>query len=161
MSSLTNVAQEQRPFTLKYIGSFLSIPKKKSFRSAVSINICRVPPGPARYINTFRPIQHNGHHFARRISNPFSFAQCVVFWVKCHCNCSSKIQLTINQHWFRWWFGQANSHPLNPLRPSLCVTCYQWVDNSHMCFRWKFHDTCISSNCYGWEMCVTAIKIVM
>ena len=48
-------------------------------------------------------------------SPAFSSMKIVVFWLNFHWNMFARVQLTIIQHWFRWWLGadQATSHHLN------------------------------------------------
>ena len=49
------------------------------------------------------------------LSNAFSWMKMLEFWLKCHWSLFIRVQLTIFQHWFRWWLGadQAPSHYLN------------------------------------------------
>ena len=53
--------------------------------------------------------------FQTAFSIAFSWVKIVVFWWKFHWNLFPWIQLTIFQHWVRWWLGagQATSHYLN------------------------------------------------
>ena len=48
-------------------------------------------------------------------SNVFSSMKMFEFWLKFHWSLFPRVQLTIFQHWFRWWLGavQATSHNLN------------------------------------------------
>ena len=48
-------------------------------------------------------------------SRAFSSMKIVVFWLNFHWNMFPRVQLTIIQHWFRYWLGavQATSHYLN------------------------------------------------
>ena len=48
-------------------------------------------------------------------SNAFSWMKLLEFWLKFHWNLFLRVQLTIFQHWFRYWLGavQATSHYLN------------------------------------------------
>ena len=49
------------------------------------------------------------------LSNAFSWMKILEFWLKFHWSLFIWVQLTIFQHWFRWWLGadQATSHYLN------------------------------------------------
>ena len=51
-------------------------------------------------------------------SHVFSWMDMFEFWLKLHWSLFLKVQLTIFQHWFRWWVGavQATSHYLNQWR---------------------------------------------
>ena len=48
-------------------------------------------------------------------SNTFIWMKMFEFWLKFHWSLFLGVQLTIFQHWFRWWLGadQATSHYLN------------------------------------------------
>ena len=48
-------------------------------------------------------------------SNAFSWMKMLEFWLRFHWSLFVRVQLTIIQHWFRWWLGagQATSHYLN------------------------------------------------
>ena len=69
-------------------------------------------------------------------SNAFSSMKMTKLWFKFHWNMFSGVQLTISQHWFRWWLGaeQATSHYLNQWWPSslthICGTRGKWVKQS-------------------------------
>ena len=39
------------------------------------------------------------------ISNAFSWMEIIVYRFKCHWYLFPRVQLTIRQHWFRWWLG--------------------------------------------------------
>ena len=45
----------------------------------------------------------------------FSLMKIAVFWLNFHWNMFARVQLTIIQHWLRWWLGadQVTSHYLN------------------------------------------------
>ena len=66
-------------------------------------------------------------------SNAFSWMKKREFRVKSHRNLLLRLQLTISQHWFRYWLGaeEATSHYLNQCWPCLlthtCVTLPRWV----------------------------------
>ena len=66
--------------------------------------------------------------------NAFSWMNMYEFRLKFHWNLFLRVQLTISQHWCRWWLGpsQATSHYLNPwwysLLTHICVTWPQWVN---------------------------------
>ena len=38
-------------------------------------------------------------------SDGFSWMKSSVFWLKFHWSLFPRVQLTITQHWFRWWLG--------------------------------------------------------
>ena len=67
-------------------------------------------------------------------SNAFSWIKTFVFWFEFHWRLFLRVQLTISQHWFRWWLGaeQVKSHYLNQcLLGSLmyiCGTRGRWVN---------------------------------
>ena len=65
-------------------------------------------------VNTLRPRQ-NGCHWQTTFSNAFSWMKIYEFRLRFHWNLFLRVQLTIFQHWFRWWLGadQAASHYLN------------------------------------------------
>ena len=48
-------------------------------------------------------------------SNAFFWMKMYEFRLNCHWSLFLRVQLTISQHWFRWWLGagQATSHCLN------------------------------------------------
>ena len=66
-------------------------------------------------------------------SNAFSWMKKYEFRVKSHWNLLLRLQLTISQHWFRYWLGaeEATSHYSNQCWPCLlthtCFTRPQWV----------------------------------
>ena len=53
--------------------------------------------------------------FRMTFSNAYSWINMYKFWLRCHWSLFPRVQLTILQHWFRWWLGadQATSHYLN------------------------------------------------
>ena len=53
--------------------------------------------------------------FQRTFSNAFSWMKIYKFKLRFHWSLFPRVQLTIFQHWFRWWLvaGQATSHYLN------------------------------------------------
>ena len=63
----------------------------------------------------------------------FSWMTIFVFWFKFHWSLFVKLQLTISEHWFRYWLGaeQATSHYLNqcwPCSPThICGSRGRWV----------------------------------
>ena len=69
--------------------------------------------------------------------NVFSSINVIEFWLKFHWSVFLKPQLTIFQHWFRWWLGvvQAAGHYMNqwwlffPMH--ICITQPQWVNGRH------------------------------
>ena len=69
-------------------------------------------------------------------SNAFSLMKIFEFRLKFHWSLFLSVQLTLFQHWFRWWLGavQATSHYLNQWWSSqpthICVTRPQWVNSS-------------------------------
>ena len=66
--------------------------------------------------------------------NAFSWMKNFVFWFEFHWSLFVRVQLTIFQHWFRWWLGadQATSHYPNQCWPSslthICGTRGRWVN---------------------------------
>ena len=68
-------------------------------------------------------------------ANVFSSMKMFEFRLKFHCSLFLKFQLTINQHWFRYWLGaeQATSHYLTQWWPSwithICLIQPQWVNS--------------------------------
>ena len=72
--------------------------------------------------------------FQTIFSNAFSWMKMYKFRLRFHWSLFPRVQLTIFQHWFRWWLGagQATSHYLNQWSPSLlmqiCVTRPQFVN---------------------------------
>ena len=68
-------------------------------------------------------------------SNAFSWMEIYEFRLQFHWSLLLRDQLTIIQHWVRYWFGanQAPSHYLNqwwPILPThICVARPQWVNN--------------------------------
>ena len=77
------------------------------------------------FINTLRPRQ-NGCHFADDILMNMYEIRLLFHW-----NLFLRFELTVFQHWFRWWLGadQATSHYLNQwwLVYWRIVTRPQWV----------------------------------
>ena len=53
--------------------------------------------------------------FQTTFLNEFSWTKMYKFRLKFHWSLFPRVQLTISQHWFRWWLGadQATSHYLN------------------------------------------------
>ena len=72
--------------------------------------------------------------FQRAFSNAFSWKKMYHFRLIFHWRLFTRVQLTLFQLWFRWWYsnGQVTSHYLNQWRPSLlmhiCFTWPQWVN---------------------------------
>ena len=66
------------------------------------------------WLNTLRPRQ-NGRHFADDIFKCIFLNENVWIPIKIHWRLFVRVQLTIFQHWFRWWLGavQATSHYRN------------------------------------------------
>ena len=77
-----------------------------------------------------------GAIFQTTVPNAFSWMKIYEFRLKFHWNLFPGVQLTIFQHWFRWWLGadKATSHYLNQrwysLLTHICVTRPQWVKSS-------------------------------
>ena len=67
-----------------------------------------------QYVNTLRPKQ-DGRHFQTTFSNAFSWMKIFNFRLRFPWRLFPRFQLTIFQHWFRWWLGagEATSHYLN------------------------------------------------
>ena len=68
-------------------------------------------------VNSSPPPGQNGRHFA------YDTLTCMLmnaFWFEFRWSLFLKVQLTISQHWFRYWLGieQATSHYLNQCLPS-------------------------------------------
>ena len=65
--------------------------------------------------NALRPRQ-NGRHFPDKIWNAFSWMEMYKFWLCFPWNLFLWVQLTIFQHWIRYWLGvfQATSYYLIP-----------------------------------------------
>ena len=66
-------------------------------------------------LNTLR-LRQDGRRFSQtRFSNAFSWMKMYEFHLKFHWSLCLRFQLTIFQHWFRYWLGavQATSHYLN------------------------------------------------
>ena len=67
-------------------------------------------------------------------SNTFSLMKFILFLIEFHWNMFPGVELTLCQHWFRWWLGaeQATSHYLNQcwhnLLTHICITRPQWVN---------------------------------
>ena len=67
-------------------------------------------------------------------SDTFSWTKSVIFWLQFHWSLFLRVQLTIFQHWFRWWLGadQATSHYLNQCWPDslthICDTRGRWIN---------------------------------
>ena len=68
-------------------------------------------------------------------SNAFSSVKMLKFQLGFHRNLFLSFQLTVSQHWCRWWLGadQATNHYLNQwwscLLMHICITRPQWVQN--------------------------------
>ena len=91
--------------------------------------------------------------FRTIFSNAFSWMNCFEFPIKFDWSLFLRVQLTITQHWFRWWLGaeQTTSHYLNQRWPRLvtpiCVTQPQWITcTSKVCC--PFRKT--SLMCHNW-----------
>ena len=70
--------------------------------------------------------------FQTTFSNTFSWKKTYKFWLELHWSVFVRVQLTIFQHWFRWWVSadQVTSHFLNLWWLNywcICVTRPQWV----------------------------------
>ena len=95
-----------------------------------NINWCVCVSGyECRYPNIFYKM---AAIFQTTISNAFSLIRMYKFRLIFHWSLLPRVQLTIFQHWFRWWLGavQATSHYLNQCWHSLlthiCVIRPQW-----------------------------------
>ena len=70
-------------------------------------------------------------------SDAFSWMKKFDFWLKFHWSLFLRVQLTITQHWFRWWLGaeKATSHYLKQGWPDslthICGTMGRWVLMTH------------------------------
>ena len=85
------------------------------------------------HFNTLR-LKQNCRHFADDIFK-CSWMKMYEFRLRFHWNLFLRLELTISQHWFRWWLGanQATSHYLSEpimvgLLTHICVTRPQWVE---------------------------------
>ena len=54
---------------------------------------------------THHPLDKMADISQTTFSNAFSWMIFFVFWLEFHPSLFLKVQLTINQHWFRWWLG--------------------------------------------------------
>ena len=88
------------------------------------------------------------------LSNAFSWMKIFEFRLKFHWSLFLRVQLTIFQHLFRYWFGavQATSHYLNQWWSSqlthICVTRLQWVNNQSL-ISWTENVTVMASQNIG------------
>ena len=84
-------------------------------------------------------------NFLTTFSNGFSWMKMYEFRLKFHWSFFLMVQLTIYQHWFRYWWlaDQETSHYLNQSWHSppthTCVTRPQWVKHSSQAFSWWRH----------------------
>ena len=101
-------------------------PLSESMMVSLLTHICITQPQWVN--NTLRPRQ-NKCHFETAFSELISSMKNVIHVIEF----KERVQLTMSQHWFRWWLGaeQATSYDLNQLWPSLltliCITWTQWV----------------------------------
>ena len=115
----------------------------------VSLNVSNITLGPKWHVHVSYTVYwktvlfqywwtHYGWNKMATISqtvliNAFSWKKISEFQLKCQWSLFWRIQLTIFQHWFRWWFCavKVTSHYMNQWWPSLltniCVTLPQWV----------------------------------
>ena len=65
------------------------------------------------------PLDKMATILAGNISIAFSWMKMIQFWFNFHCTMFPGVQLTISQHWLRYWLGakQATSHYLNQWWP--------------------------------------------
>ena len=75
------------------------------------MHICITWP---QWVNTLRPRQ-NSAISQTTFSSAFSWMKILEFRLKFHWRLFLRVELTIFQHWFRWWLGavQATSYYLN------------------------------------------------
>ena len=80
-------------------------------------------------------------------SNSFSWMKIFEFRLKFRRNMFPGVQLTISEHWFRWWLGaeQETSHYLKQWWPSstthICVIRPQWVKRKDFALKWFKKET--------------------
>ena len=71
-----------------------------------------------------------------RVSNGFSWMRNIVFWSTFHFSLFLRVQLTITQHWFRYWFVDysAPSHHVNQCWPDSLthICCTRGDELSHL-----------------------------
>ena len=85
-------------------------------------------------IHSSSPPEQNGRHSQTTFSNAFSWIKIRVFWFNFHWILFLWVQLTIRQHWSRWWLGaeQVTSHYPKQCWPTslahLCGTRGSWVN---------------------------------
>ena len=103
--------------TLRYI---CRISQTLHFPFNLLCNVC---------FNTLR-LRQDGRQFPDDISNAFSWMKIYQFRLRFHWCLFPRIQLTISQHWLKYWLGaaQATSHYLDqwrlvyrPIYASLCL----------------------------------------
>ena len=85
---------------------------KKSMSRCVSLPYN--PVSGLSWPNSLRPRQ-NGCHFADDTFTRIFLNEVLEFRLNFHWSLFMRVQLTLFQHWFRWWLGagQATSHYLN------------------------------------------------
>ena len=92
-------------------------------------------------------LKQNGHYCADSISKSIFFYEKVKIWFKFHWSLFLRVQLTMNQHWFGYWFGdvQGTNHYLNQwwysLPMHICIIQPQWVNTNLICLQ-TCHDQC-------------------
>ena len=101
------------------------------YRCTINSSINSSPPGQNVAIS-------------QTFSNAFSWMKIFIFWFEHQWSFFLRVQLTILQHWFRWWLGpdQATSHYLNQCWPNslthTCGTRGRWV-NSYLIGYFEWH----------------------
>ena len=106
-----------------------------------STTVTRV--GRRLHLNTLR-LRQDGHHFADDIFNCVVLNEKVFRLIKISLKIVfMRIQLMINQHWFRWWLDteEVTSHYLNQRWPGLqihmCITQPWWVKHPILYPQWE------------------------
>ena len=84
------------------------------------------------------------------LSNPFSWMKIFQFRIKFDWSLFLRFQLTIFQHWFRWWLGagQATSHYLNQW---WSVYWPGFIATGFFKFPWHFPDISLTDYGFPWQ----------
>ena len=92
-------------------------PLSEPMMVGLPMHICVTRP---QWVNTLR-LKQNGGHFAKTVSNSFSWMKMFEFWLKFYLSLCLSVQMTTKHYWFRYRLGaeQVPSHYLNQWWPSL------------------------------------------
>ena len=114
-------------------------------------NICILHSGSHHWYRNTSPPGQSGRHFT---DDTFSWMKNFVVWLKFHWSLFVRVQLTIPQHWFRWWLDTewATSYYLNQCWP-VSLTPYMrhyiwgdeliaWSPMLHICVGEFRHNFC-------------------